>query len=47
MRLFDKAGKQIGVQDGKGKNFFFKKSDIANPPKDYDLRKPVKGDKVK
>lgn len=33
MRIY-KDGKQIGVQDAEGKNFFFKKSDNLNPPKD-------------
>jgi len=39
MRIYDKQGNQIGVQDAKGKNFFFKKEDNKNPPKDFTLKK--------
>lgn len=41
MRIFNKDGKQIGVQDDKTKqNFFFDKKGNENPPKDFVVKKP-------
>lgn len=44
MRIYNKDGKQIGVQDDKGNNFFFDKKDNLNPPKDF-VVKEVKEEK--
>lgn len=34
MRIYDKQGKQIGVQTVNGDQYFFTKEDNLNPPKD-------------
>jgi hypothetical protein len=40
MRLYNKDGKQIGVQDAKTKEIcFFDKKDNLNPPKDFVIKK--------
>lgn len=42
MRLYNKDGKQIGVQDANGNNYFFTKKDNENPPKDVKVKDPAK-----
>lgn len=37
-----KDGKQIGVRDAEGKDFYFDKKDNLNPPKDIKIVDPKK-----
>jgi len=46
VRIWNKDGKQIGVQDGKGKNYFFENEDNLNPPQKVYIGQPPKKKKT-